>query len=119
MNALVAAKRKFQFFDRTASVGSGTAASGTNSTAYHIDFPSTPPSVFIQTGTATAPASWKVQMSMDGTNFYDASAAVSCLASTMTQLPITAGVTGRFLRVQCTLTGTSALVTAIHIGGAE
>lgn len=111
-------KRKFQFFDRTASVGSGTAASGTNSTAYHVDYPDNL-TVHVQTGTATSPASWKVQMSNDGTNFYDASAEVSCPASSMTKLPITAGVTGRLMRVQCTVTGTAALVTAIHIGGAE
>lgn len=120
MEVSIAVPKRFQFFDRTASVGSGTAASGTNSAAYHIDFPS-PSSltVAVQTGTATAPASWKVQMSMDGANWYDASAAVSCLASSMTLLPITSGVTGRFIRVQCTLTGTAALVTALHIGGAE
>ena len=108
----------FQFFDRTASVGSGTAAAGTNSATYHIDMPDRL-TVAVQTGTATAPASWKVQMSMDGTNWYDASAAISCPASSMTLLPITAGVTGRLMRVQCTVTGTSALVSAIHIGGGE
>ena len=113
--------KQVQYFDRTASVGSGTATSGTNSAAYTIAACKAI-TVVIQTGTATAPASWKVQMTNqigggNGANWYDASASTSCPASSMTVIPLTAGVYGKSIRLVCTATGTSALVTAIHIYG--
>lgn len=97
-----------QVFDRTASVTSGTA-SVANGASFNIDGLSNRTFV-ISTGTATAPASWKVQMSMNGTDWYDASAATSCPASSITVIPLTAGVHGRFARFACTVAGTTALV---------
>ena len=115
MEQSVAVEKQVQFFDRTASVTSGTAALG-NGAAYPI-YACKALTFVMQTGTATAPASFKIQMSMDGTNFYDASVATSCPASSMTVIPLTAGIYGRFARFVCTFAGTSALVTAGHIYG--
>jgi len=107
--------KQVQWFDRTANVTSGTAALG-NGAAY--DIAGCKAMTFaMQTGTATGAASFKIQMSMDGSNWYDASAAVSCPASSMTPIPLTSGVFGRFARFVCTVAGTSALVTAGHIYG--
>lgn len=115
MEQSVSVEKQVQFFDRTASVTSGTAALG-NGAAYPI-YACKALTFVMQTGTATAAASFKIQMSMDGTNFYDASSATSCPASSMTVIPLTAGVYGRFARFVCTVAGTSALVTAGHIYG--
>jgi hypothetical protein len=120
MDLSSAPSKQVQWFDRTAGVGSGTASTNTNSAAYNINgckaF-----TVVMQTGTASLNGSFKVQMSMDGTNWYDASAATTIPSTSagMTIIPVTAGVYGRFLRVQCTAGGTSQLVTAIHIYGCE
>jgi hypothetical protein len=111
----VAFVKQVQWFDRTASVTSGTAGTG-NGAAYDIAGCKAL-SFVIQTGTATAPASFKIQMSMNGVDWYDASAATSCPASSMTIIPLTAGVYGRFARFVCTVAGTSALVSAGHIYG--
>jgi hypothetical protein len=113
--------KQVQYFDRTAGVGSGTATSGTNSAAYTIAACKAI-TVVIETGTATAPASWKVQMTNmiaggAGAKWYDASASTSCPASSMTVIPLTAGVYGKSIRLVCTATGTTALVTALHIYG--
>jgi len=101
--------RQFQYYDRTASVTSGTAGLG-NGTAYIVEgcrnFLAT-----IKTGTATAPASYKLQMSLNNADWYDASAATSCPASSVTIIPVTAGVYGKFSRFVCTVAGTTALVT--------
>jgi hypothetical protein len=115
MDCSISAAKQMQWFDRTASVTSGTAALG-NGAAFNING-CTAMTAAMQTGTATAPASFKVQMSMDGTNWYDASTAVSCPASSMTLIPLTAGVYGRFGRFVCTVAGTSALVSAGHFYG--
>jgi len=107
-----------QFFDRTSGVGSGTAVATTNSAAYDIagckQF-----TVVMQAGTATAVGSFQAQMSMDGTNWYNASAATAIGATTAnnTIIPITSGLTGRFIRVTCTAAGTTQVINAIHIYG--
>lgn len=107
--------KQVQWFDRTASVTSGTAAAGNGAS---FDIAACKALTFLmQTGTATAPASFKIQMSLDGTNWYDASTATSCPASSMTLIPLTAGVYGRFGRFVCTAGGTSALVSAGHVYG--
>ncbi len=110
--------KQVQYFDRTASVGSGTAASGTNSAAYDIAGCKAI-SVILDSGTATAVASFQVQMSMDGIKWYTASAAtaVSGTSAAMTPIPLTAGVYGRFIRITCTATGTTQAMNAIHIYG--
>jgi hypothetical protein len=108
MESSVAWVKQVQWFDRTASVTSGTAGLG-NGAAF--DIAACKALTFtISTGTATGAASWKVQMSMNGTDWYDASAATSCPASSITVIPLTAGVYGRFGRFVCTVAGTSALV---------
>jgi len=107
-----------QFFDRTSGVGSGTAVISTSSAAYDIagckQF-----TVVMQAGTATAVGSFQAQMSMDGTNWYNASAATAIGATTAnnTIIPITSGLTGRFIRVTCTAAGTTQVINAIHIYG--
>lgn len=107
-----------QFFDRTSGVGTGTAVLNTSSAAYDIAgckaF-----TVVMQAGTATAVASFQAQMSMDGTNWYNASAATAIGATTAnnTIIPITSGLTGRFIRVTCTAAGTLQTINAIHIYG--
>jgi hypothetical protein len=118
MDSSIAFPKQMQFFDRTASVGSGTAASGTNSAAYDINGLNNI-GVVMDTGTATAVASFKPQMSIDGIKWYDAgtATAINSTSATMTPLPLTAGIKGRFLRVTCTATGTTQLVNAIHIYG--
>jgi len=115
MDVSFAPVKQVQWFDRTASVTSGTAALG-NGGALNIDGCKAM-TFAMQTGTATAPASFKIQMSADGTNWYDAAAAVSCPASSMTLIPLTAGVYGRFARFVCTAAGTTALVSAGHVYG--
>ena len=107
-----------QFFDRTSGVGSGTAVVSTSSAAYDIagckQF-----TVVMQAGTATSVGSFQAQMSMDGTNWYNASAATAIGATTAnnTIIPITSGLTGRFIRVTCTAAGTTQVINAIHIYG--
>jgi len=107
-----------QFFDRTSGVGSGTAVLNTNSAAYDIAG-CKQISVVMQAGTATAVGSFQVQMSMDGTNWYNASAATAIGATTAnnTVIPITSGMVGRYLRVTCTAAGTTQVINAIHIYG--
>jgi hypothetical protein len=107
-----------QFFDRTSGVGSGTAVLNTNSTAYDIAG-CKQISVVMQAGTATAVGSFQAQMSMDGTNWYAASAATAIGAGTAnnTVIPITSGMVGRFIRVACTSAGTAQVINAIHLYG--
>lgn len=117
-DASVSHNRVVQYFDRTSGVGSGTASSGTNSASYDISGIKAL-SVIMNAGTATAVASFKPQMSIDGSNWYDAGAAtaISSTSANMTALPLTSGVYGRFLRVTCTATGTSQTINNIQIHG--
>ena len=106
----------FQYFDRTAGVGSGNAVLNNNSAAYIIsgarNF-----TVVMDAGTATAVGSFKAQMSMDGSKWYDVSSAVPIAATTanLTIIPITSGLIGRFIRVVCTAAGTTQVINSIHI----
>jgi hypothetical protein len=108
--------QQFQYFDRTAGVGSGNAVLNTSSASYIISGTKSF-TVVMNAGTATAVGSFKVQMSMDGNNWYDASAAlpISSTTANMTLIPITSGVTGRFLKVICTAAGTSQVINSIGI----
>jgi hypothetical protein len=109
-----------QYFDRTAGVGSGTAVLNTNSAAYEVTgcdaF-----TVMMQAGTATTAATFQAQMSIDGTNWFTASAAIVIGATTAnnTIIPITAGLRARFIRVTCTSAGSAQVINAIHIFAIE
>ena len=107
---------QYQYFDRTSGVGSGTAVLNTNSSSYNISGTKAF-TVVMNAGTSTAVGSFKAQMSMDGSNWYDASAAVPIAATTanLTLIPITSGVTGRFIRVTCTAAGTLQVINSIGI----
>lgn len=102
--------RQAQFFD-AALAGTATVKKGTS---YDIagmkQF-----SVLVNAGAATAAAQFTVETSIDGTSWVSASSAITATASTVTNIPVTAGTAGRFLRVACTNAGTSALITAVHI----
>jgi hypothetical protein len=112
--------KQVQFFDRTASVGSGTAASGT-STAWYDIAGCKAITVVLDCGTATSVASFQVEMSQTAyaNSAYAASAAtaVGTTAANRTIIPLTSGIVGRFIRVTCTATGTAQLMNAIHIYG--
>ena len=116
MNCANVVPMQYQYFDRTSGVGSGTAVLNTNSSSYIISGAKSF-TVVINAGTSTVVGSFKAQMSMDGTNWYDASAIVPIAATTanLTLIPITSGVTGRFIRVTCTAAGTSQVINSIGI----
>ncbi len=111
------ATKVVQWFDRASGVTSGTAAPG-NGVPYDITACKAL-NFAIDAGTAVAPATFKVQMTTDGNVWYDASMPVACPASATTVIPLIAGVCGRSARFVCTAGGTSALINAGHIYGAN
>jgi hypothetical protein len=115
------ATRIVQWFDRTAGATNGTAVTSTNGAA--VDIAGCKALTFvIDAGAATAPATFKVQMTTDGVLWYDASAPVACPASTATRIPLTdtgGGVYGRAARFVCTAGGTAATINAGHVYGAN
>jgi hypothetical protein len=116
MAGSVAVLKQVQWFDRTSGVGSGTATLNTNSAAYDIAGCKAL-TVAVNNGAMAVGAQIKMQMSMDGTNWYDASAATLMVASSITIIPLTAGIYGRFIRATCTNAGTTATVNNIGIYG--
>lgn len=105
------APKQVQWFDRTNNLTAGTVTgTGVSSSVYNIEgckaF-----TFYVRNGTITTGATIKVQFSMDGTNFYDASAAVTMVASSLTLIPITAGIVGRFAKFISVTAGTANLVT--------
>ena len=107
---------QYQYFDRTAGVGSGNAVLNNVSASYWSagarNF-----TVVMDAGTATTAGAFKAQMSMNGTSWYDASAAttIGALTANMTIIPITSGIIGRFIRIICTSAGSAQVINAIHI----
>lgn len=107
---------QYQYFDRTSGVGSSAAVLNTNSASYNISGAKNF-TVIVNAGTATTAGAFKAQMSIDGINWYDASAAttIGALTANLTIIPITSGLIGRFMRVTCTSAGSAQLINAIHI----
>lgn len=114
-------QRQVQYFDRTAGVGSGTAVLNTVSATY--DIAGVNPIVVMDCGTASAVASFQVEMSLTGAvnSWYSAGAAkaIDSLSANRTRLNIDQGVRGKFLRIVCTNAGTSQVINAAHIYGSE
>lgn len=110
--------RQVQWFDRTSGIGTGTAVLNTNSGSYDISGCNNIAVVGLAS-TSIAPASFKAQMSIDGINWYDASASVGIgtTVAANVPIPITTNMVGRFIRLNCTNAGTLQNMSGIHIYG--
>lgn len=110
--------KQVQWFDRTSGIGTGTAVLNTTTAGYDIAGCSNV-SVVMQAASATSPASYKTQMSINGVNWYDSSNAVGIgtTAAANVLIPTTNNAVGRFVRVICTDPGTAQTMNAIHIYG--
>lgn len=110
--------KQVQWFDRTSGIGTGTAVLNTTSGSYDIAGCRNV-SVVMQAASATTPASYKTQMSINGTNWFDSSNAVGIgtTAAANVLIPTTNNAVGRFVRVICTDAGSNQQMNAIHIYG--
>lgn len=104
--------RAVQFFDRTAGLLAGTAA--TNGVSFNI-FGCKTVTSFITIGAATTPASYKIQGSMDGVNWYDMSTVVAAVANSTVQVTSNTGVVARFGRVVVSAAATAQTGTVVGL----
>lgn len=105
-----------QYFDRTANLLNGTA--GTASAAYNAQgCKSLAASVTL--GAAALPATYKLQGSPDGANFFDLSAPVAGIANSTVGIFGAVGLSVKFVRVICVDAGVSQTGTVVAIMGSN
>lgn len=109
--------RFVQFFDRTAAVLAGTPINSATPAYQVAGCLSVTATVTI--GAATTPATYKLQGSADGTNWFDRAPAVAAVANTTIVIANTANIHARFARVLVSVAGTAQTGTVVSITGTD
>lgn len=101
-----------RFFDYTAGLLAGTlnAASATFDVTGARAVTAT-----LTIGTAVAAASYAIDFSADGANWFTPSTPVAAIANSTVQVTATAGVVARFARVRCSTGGTTQIGTVASL----
>ena len=105
-----------QFFDRTATLLSGTL--NAVSTAYDMTGCKVV-SAKVTLGAATTPASYQLQVSDDGVNYAKVGSQVAAVANGTTLITSNGLAVGRFWQVVCTSAGSSQTGTVIALSGSN
>jgi hypothetical protein len=102
------------FYDRAA--GLLTATANATSATYTIEGVRQM-TLKVSSGAATTGGAFKLQYSPDGTNWYDASAALTSVANSIVAITSTAGLQDKFARVICSSGGTGQTINYVQING--